>query len=54
VSYLITARKGCDGVHLAKLGHYGNIPFPSDADAVRAAKREGGDNIVIEREMLRR
>lgn len=48
--FLIMTHLGLEGVRLSRPGHFGNVPFPTDADATAEARRiANGSPIAIER-----
>lgn len=52
--FIISQHQGTEGVRLSKPGHFTNLPFGSDADAVAHARSIAGKaDVTIERERYR-
>lgn len=48
--YHITSHAHLDGVRLSKPGHWGNVPYRSEAGAEEAARLDAGGPVTIKRE----
>lgn len=54
IRYVVTRHAHLDGVRLSRPGHWGNLPFPSDADATSYAIRDAGAaDVMIDRPPVR-